>query len=62
MFLTHRINITEKLYPAENFLEIDFDSALICGRELEKAHPEYRFIAHNGETGRLAARKPSTIG
>lgn len=57
MFLTHRVDITEHISSAENLLEIDFDSALRRGRELEKVHPEYRFICHNGETGRLGVRK-----
>jgi beta-mannosidase len=57
MFLRHRVDITEHISSAENLLEIDFDSALIRGRELEKAHPEHRFICHNGATGRLGVRK-----
>ncbi|PVH69893.1 glycoside hydrolase family 2 protein [Cadophora sp. DSE1049] len=58
MFLSHRVHITGRVLSAgQNSLEIDFASALLCGRELEKEHPEYRFIAHNGETGRLGVRK-----
>jgi beta-mannosidase len=57
MFLIYRVDVTESIISGQNSLEIDFDSALIRGRELEKAHPEYRFIAHNGETGRLGVRK-----
>ena len=58
MFLSHRVNITESLRSSgTNTLVIDFDSALLRGRELEKKHPEHRFIAHNGETGRLGVRK-----
>lgn len=57
MFLSHRVDITRALQAGANTLTIDFDSALLRGRELEKAHPEHRFIAHNGESGRLAVRK-----
>ena len=57
MFLSHRVDITRALRSGANNLAIDFDSALLRGRELEKAHPEHRFLAHNGETGRLAVRK-----
>lgn len=57
MFLSHRVNITSTLKSGANTLRIDFDSALLRGRELEKQHPEHRFLAHNGETGRLAVRK-----
>ncbi|OAQ65104.1 beta-mannosidase [Pochonia chlamydosporia 170] len=56
MFLSHRVNVT-KLIQEKNSLVIDFGSALLRGRALEKEHSEYRFIAHNGETGRLAVRK-----
>ena len=57
MFLIYRVDATESIISGQNSLEIDFDSPLIRGRELEKAHPEYRFIAHNGEAGRLGVRK-----
>ncbi|OAQ81177.1 beta-mannosidase [Purpureocillium lilacinum] len=56
MFLSHRVDIT-KVVKDSNTLVIDFDSALLRGRALEKEHSDYRFIAHNGETGRLAVRK-----
>lgn len=57
MFLSHRVDITSTLKPGANTLRIDFASALLRGRELEKQHSEHRFLAHNGETGRLAVRK-----
>ncbi|KAF9889311.1 hypothetical protein FE257_007420 [Aspergillus nanangensis] len=58
MFLSHRVNITRFLTrDAPNELVIDFDSALLRGRALEKEHSEHRFIAHNGESGRVAVRK-----
>ncbi|KAK7414438.1 hypothetical protein QQX98_006717 [Neonectria punicea] len=56
MFFSHRVDVTESLRsPGTNTLVIDFDSALIRGRELEDKHLEHR-IAHNGETGRLGVR------
>jgi beta-mannosidase len=58
MFLSHRVDVTDVLSAAQdNTLEIDFASALIRGRELEKQHSEYEFIAYNGEKGRLGVRK-----
>lgn len=58
MFLSHRVDISGVVKPSgDNFLSIDFDSALLRGREIEKKHPEYRFIAHNGEAGRVGIRK-----
>ncbi|KAH7310846.1 glycoside hydrolase superfamily [Stachybotrys elegans] len=56
MFLSHRVNVTELLQPS-NTLVIDFESALLRARQLEKNHPEHRFIAHNGEVGRIGVRK-----
>lgn len=58
MFLGHRISIKDFLrQDGDNVLTIQFASALEEGRKLEKLHDEHRFIAHNGETGRLAVRK-----
>ncbi|CAM1502503.1 Fc.00g044870.m01.CDS01 [Cosmosporella sp. VM-42] len=58
MFLSHRVNVTDCLKPSgENAIVIDFDSALLRGRELEEQHSEHRFLGFNGEMGRLAVRK-----
>ncbi|PCG94544.1 Glycoside hydrolase, family 2, immunoglobulin-like beta-sandwich [Penicillium occitanis (nom. inval.)] len=58
MFLSHRVDISGVVKPSgDNVLSIDFDSALLRGREIEKKHPEYRFIAHNGEASRVGVRK-----
>ena len=57
MFLSHRVDITSTVKSGANTLRIDFESALLRGRELEKQHQEHRFLAHNGESGRLAVRK-----
>ena len=58
MFLSYRVEVTDHLKPLdENTLLIEFESALLRGRDLEKSHPEYNFIAHNGESGRLGVRK-----
>lgn len=58
MFLSHHVDITNAISNTdENVIEIDFASALIRGRELENEHSEYRFIAHNGESGRVGVRK-----
>jgi beta-mannosidase len=61
MFLSHRCDVTELLKPnVDNDLRIDFDSALLKGREIEKQHPEYRFLSVAsipGENGRVGVRK-----
>ena len=58
MFLSHIVDITRVLNCKEkNLLVIDFESSLLHGRRLRDQHPEYDFIAHNGEPGRLAVRK-----
>ncbi|SPJ78226.1 related to beta-mannosidase [Fusarium torulosum] len=58
MFLSHRVDITAALKPsAVNKLVIDFDSALLRGRELQKQHPDHKYVAFNGETSRLCVRK-----
>lgn len=57
MFLAHRVEVTSLLAPENNTLVIDFDSALLRGREIEKQHEEHRYLAHNGEPGRLGVRK-----
>ena len=56
MFLAHRTDITE-IIKGESVLEIEFESALLQARKIEKAHPEHRWIAYNGEAARCAARK-----
>lgn len=58
MFLSHRVNITDKITQSgSNTLAIDFESALLRGREILKEHPDHRFLLFNGEAGRLAVRK-----
>lgn len=58
MFLSHRVNITDVMKQSEsNTLVIDFDSALLRARELQKENSEHRFVAFNGEPARLTVRK-----
>lgn len=58
MFLSHRVNVSAVLKPFEdNILSIEFDSALLRGRALEKEHSDHKFIGFNGEMGRLGVRK-----
>lgn len=58
MFISHRVDVTKHLLDGgSNVLFIDFNSAVLRGRELQKQHEEHRFIAHNGESGRLTVRK-----
>ena len=58
MFLPQRVDITDLVKEEKQYvLDIYFDSALLRAREIEKQHPEHKFIAFNGETARLAVRK-----
>jgi beta-mannosidase len=58
MFLSHRVDITAALKPsAANTLVIDFDSALLRGRDLQKQHPDHNYLLFNGESSRLCVRK-----
>lgn len=58
MFIAHRVDVTHVIKGgARNLLEIDFDSALLRAREIEKQHPEHKWLCMNGETARLGVRK-----
>ena len=58
MFLSHRVDITKHLQDRDlNTLVINFDSALLKGRELQKEYPNHRWELFNGEASRLAVRK-----
>ena len=60
MFLAHRIDITDalQLSPSQkHVLEIEFDSAMLRGKELEKLYPEHKWGAFNGDPSRLGVRK-----
>jgi beta-mannosidase len=56
MFVPHRVDITHRLRE-ENRLEIDFDSALLRAREIQKIHPDHKWVGFNGEPARFAVRK-----
>ena len=58
MFVPHRVDISKSYKPdEENVLEIDFDSALLRARELEKEHSGHKWLGSNGEMARLSVRK-----
>jgi beta-mannosidase len=59
MHLSHRVPITLLLNQngAPNVLEITFDSALLQGRELVKAHAEHQHFARQTEDSRIPVRK-----
>jgi beta-mannosidase len=60
MHLHHRIPITAHLHREKgkpNVLEILFESALLRGRELVKAHPEHRHFSRQTEESRIPVRK-----
>jgi beta-mannosidase len=58
MFIPHRIDVTDKLRQGgDNFLEIEFSSALLKARKIRDSHPEHVWKCSNGENARLAVRK-----
>ncbi|KXJ88717.1 glycoside hydrolase superfamily [Microdochium bolleyi] len=58
MHLAHRIDVSNLLRDeGENLLEIDFQSALLRGRELVRQHPEHDFFARQTEESRIPVRK-----
>lgn len=58
MWIAHRVDVTKHFMKSpSNLLEIEFDSALLRAREIEKQHPEHVWTGFNGETARLAVRK-----
>jgi beta-mannosidase len=58
MFLPQRVDITNLVKEEKRYvLDIYFDSALLRAREIEKQHPEHKFVCFNGEIARLAVRK-----
>ena len=60
MFLPHRVDITtavESAKATEFELEIEFESARLKARDIEKQHPKHKWICFNGDTARLAVRK-----
>jgi beta-mannosidase len=58
MFLSHRVDVTNKLSnEGPNVLSIDFDSALLKAREIKEQYPDHRWELFNGEAGRLVVRK-----
>ena len=58
MFLPRQVDITDLVREEKQYvLDIYFDSALLRAREIEKQHPEHKFVCFNGENARLAVRK-----
>ena len=52
MFIAHRVDITEALggsASTKHVLEVEFDSAMLRAREIEKQHPEHKWGGFNGE-------------
>ncbi|KAK2600260.1 hypothetical protein QQS21_004978 [Conoideocrella luteorostrata] len=59
MFVSYRVNVSEYLEHEEgNLLEIEFDSALLRGRELVREHShEHKAYVRQTEAGRVVVRK-----
>lgn len=60
MHLAHRVDVTNHICRSDgtdNLLEIDFQSALLRGRELIQQYPEHRFLARQTEESRIPVRK-----
>lgn len=59
MFIGHRVDITEALQgiSERHVLEIEFDSALIRAREIQKQYPDHIWASFNGDSSRMGVRK-----
>jgi beta-mannosidase len=58
MFINHHVDVTAQVnFDSTNQLQIDFDSALSRGREIQKAHPEHTYNCRQGGIERLGVRK-----
>ena len=58
MFISHQVDITSHVKPSSpNLLQIDFDSALVKGREIVEQHPEHAYNARQGGIERIGVRK-----
>lgn len=60
MFVANRVDVTRIVGQSQGLrcnLEIKFESALIKAREIQKAHPEHKWVCFNGEPARMAVRK-----
>lgn len=57
MFISHRVDVTSLLRDT-NDLEIQFDSAMLRGRDLVKEHShEHTFYVRQTEVSRVPVRK-----
>lgn len=58
MFLGHRVDVTDALETGdEHVLDVEFDSALLRAREIQKKDPNHKWASFNGESARLGVRK-----
>ena len=57
MFIPHRVDVTDFLTGKHDQLEIEFESALLKARQLQKSHPNHKYLCWNGEPARLTTRK-----
>lgn len=58
MFIEHRVDVTSELSgDKDNYLEIEFISALLESQRIKAARPEHKWVGWNGDMARLAARK-----
>lgn len=56
MFIPLRADVTN-LLKGTNQLEIEFESSLLRARELQRLHPNHKYLCWNGEPARLTTRK-----
>jgi beta-mannosidase len=58
MFVSHRVDVTEALTShGQHGLEIEFSSALLRSREIQRTRPEHKWVCWNGDSARLGVRK-----
>jgi beta-mannosidase len=60
MFISHHVDVTSQIpsnLQATNTLQIDFESALVRGRDIMKERPEHAFNHRQGGVERIGVRK-----
>lgn len=58
MFIKHHIDVTAQVnFGSSNILQVNFDSALLRGCDIQKAHPEHNYNFRQGGYERLGVRK-----
>ena len=58
MFIPSQVDVTKQLdTKTKNILTIDFESALLKAIEIQKQHPDHKWLSFNADASRLGVRK-----